>query len=172
MSDINREVRRTMLKPLIRRSQRVADRKALIDALGRLDDRALGEELLAQLRDVLSSAHSDKATKAWKDPVTAAKSVALARVLYNSRRISTQDYVFFAVSPVEGVHEGRWLDGRYENELGPISRAIEEIQKEHGLEPDEFWSHGEGPEEYTRLNSQYEAVLDTKFLEVLSPDNS
>lgn len=167
MSDINREVRRTMLKPLVRRSQRIADRKALIDALGRLDDIALGEDLLAQLRDVLSSAHSHKATKSWKDPVTAAKSVALARVLYNSRRISRQEYVFFAVWPVEVVHDERWMGGEYENELGPISRAIEAIQEEHGLKPDEFWPHGEGPEEYTCLNSRYDAVLDTKFLEVL-----
>jgi hypothetical protein len=156
-----------MLNPLVRRSQQIAERKAVHDALCRLDDRALGEDLIIQLRDVLSSAHSDKATKAWKDPVRAAKLVALARALYNSRRISTQHYVLFAVSPVEGVHEGRWLDGHYEDELGPISRAIDMLQKEHGLEPDEFWAHGEGPEEYTRLNNQFEAVLDTKFLKVL-----
>src|ERR671922_83077 len=104
-----------------------------MDALSRLDNRALGEEVLRQLRDVLSSARSDRPTDSWKDPVTAAKSVALARALYESRRISTQDYVFFAVSPVTGVHEGRWMDGDYERELGPISQGLEAIREEHGL---------------------------------------
>ena len=167
MSDINREIRRSILKPLVRRTQRAADRNALIVALGRLDNIALGNDLLGQLRDVLSSAHNDKSKKSWKDPVAAAKSVALAKALYDSRRIPTQHYVFFAVLPVEAVHDGRWMDGDYDKELDPISRAIEAIQKEHGLEPDEFWTRGEGPEEYTSLNSRYEAILDMKFLEVL-----
>ena len=92
----------------------------------------------------------------------------LAIALYASRRISTQEYVFFAVSPVEGVHEGRWFDGAYDDELGPISEAIENIKKEHGLSPDEDWLRDQGPEEWNRLNRQFEAILDSKFLEALS----
>lgn len=167
MSDVDREVRRALLKPLVRRSQRVADRKALLQALERLDSRALAEDLLRQLREVLSLGRDDKTSRLWNDPVAAAKSVALARALYASRRISTQEYVFFAVSPVEDVHDGRVMDGGYDSELGPISRAIEEIRKQHGLAQEEFWPRGEGPEEYVRVNEQYEAVLDKKFLEVL-----
>ena len=167
MSDINREIRRSLLKPLVHQSQLVADRKAIIKALGRLDNIALGNNLLGQLRDVVSSAQSDKTTKSWGDLVAAAKEVALAKALYDSRRISTQEYVFFAVSPVASVHDKRWMDGEYQKELGPISRAIDAIQKEHGLESDEFWPRDEGPKEYTRLNIQYESILDMKFLGVL-----
>jgi hypothetical protein len=167
MDDINREVRRAMLKPLARRSQRIADREAaLMSALNRLDDRALGEAVLGQLRDVLA-ALTDKRTEFRKDPLRAAKLVKLAKALYASRRVSTQEYVLFAVSPVERVHEERWMRGDYQNELGPISEAMKSIEEEHGLEPDQYWPLGESPEEYSRLNVQYDAVLDERFMTTL-----
>ncbi len=167
MGSINREVRRKLMRPLVRRPQRVADREAFIDALGRLDNRALGEDVLTQLRDVLSYARSDKAHEFWEDPVAAAKSVALVRALYDCGRITTQEYVLLAVSPVEAVHMGRWTSGKYQTDLRPISQAMEKIERQHGLQPDEFWPLGAGPEEYSRLNSQYGAVLDAKLLETL-----
>src|SRR3990172_5446776 len=110
MSNIDRDVRRALLKPLVRRSQRVADRKALLAALERLDGRALGEGLLQQLREVVSSGRDHKRSRTWDDPAEVTKSVALARALYASRRISTQEYVFFAVSPVEGLCDARVLN--------------------------------------------------------------
>jgi len=115
----------------------------------------------------LSSYGSDKANEYWKDPVFALKSLALVTVLYLSGRISKQTYFYWAAYFVEAVHEERWLDGKYENELDPISQAMDDIERQHGLQPDESWSRGTGPEEYIRLNSQYEAVLDAKVLETL-----
>jgi len=167
MSAPNRKVRRYLLRPLVRRPQRVADRKAFIDALGRLDNRALGETVLAQLRDVLSFSRSDKAQGYWKDPVFARKAVALFTALYVSRRMTKHEYFYWAAYFVEAVLEKRWTDGKYKNEVKPISQAMDDIERQHGLQPDEFWPLGTGPEEYIRLNSQYEALYDAKFLETL-----
>lgn len=167
MDDIDREVRRLSLKPLARRPRRASDLTTYLEALRRLDDRAIGEEILRQLRDVLSSLRSAARARDWKNPADAAKRVALAKALYASRKISKQQYVFFAASPVEAVHEGRHMDGFYDDELAPIREAIERIEEQHGLGPDEYWLRGQGPKEHTRLNKQYEAILETKFIETL-----
>ena len=156
-----------MLKPLLRRPQQLANQSALVDALSQLDGRALGEVLLGQLRDVLLIARKDEPTKSWREPARAAQMVALAKALYAARRISRQEYVIFAVSPVEDVHEERWLQGNYESELDHISEAMRAIEEEHGLEPDDYWPLGEGPEEHGRLNEQYGAILDAKLLQTL-----
>jgi hypothetical protein len=59
------------------------------------------------------------------------------------------------------AHESRWLEGLYQDKLEPISKAIEEIEKRHGLKPDEFWLRDQGPQEWQDLNSEYESVLDS-----------
>jgi hypothetical protein len=129
---VEEEVRRKLLRPLARRGKG-ADQRALIAALERLDDRALGEDILAQVREVVSKARENRKSGAWKDPRTASGFVALARALYSSRRISTQEYVFFAASPVISVHEGRWLDGQYKEDLERISDAMDEVSEACGL---------------------------------------
>jgi hypothetical protein len=93
--------------------------------------------------------------------------VALAKALYVSRRISMSQYVIYAVSAVEGVHDGRLLYGAYDDELRPINQALREVEKRHGLAHDQYWPRGEGPEEYGSLNRQFEAVLDARFLQAL-----
>jgi len=163
---VKEEVRRKLLRPLARRGGG-ADRRALIAALQRLDDRALGEDILAQVREVVSKDRESRKSDAWKDPSTASRFVALARALYASRRISTQEYVYFAASPVHSVHEGRWLDGQYEKDLEGIHNAMDELRKAYGLSELEYWPVGEAPEEYARLDREYSAVLDRRFLETL-----
>jgi len=136
-------------------------------ALGTLDETALGEDLVRQLRGTLASDQRNKEKNRWKDPATAKKSVNLAEALYASRRISTQEFVFYAVNPVEGIHEARWLDGTYDAELRPIDGALNAIREQHGLEPDEYWLVGDAPDEYVRLETEYEAILDRKFIKTL-----
>ena len=167
MDEIDPKIKRTLLKPLTRRPRRVVDQAAYLEALRRLDHRAISEGDLQQLRDALSSARRDAHTMTWKDPAIAAKRIRLAKALYASRRISMHEYVIFAVSPVENVHDGRFFDGHYEDELGPISQAISKIEEDHGLSPDESWLRSQGPKEHTRLNREYEAVLSAKFIATL-----
>jgi hypothetical protein len=159
------KIRHFLLKPLTRRSQRTFDWRIYSQALRRLDDRALGEVAVRQLRDVIASLRSKKHQR--NDPVRARERVALAKALYASRRISRAQYVFFAVNPVEAIHEARHMDGGYKGELGPIERALEAVEKKHGLGPDQYWPRGQGPQEHVALNKRYEAVLDAKFRQAL-----
>lgn len=164
---MDEKIRRLLLKPLVRRSQGADDREALVEALNRLDDRALGENALIQLRDILFSPPSEKQKRTWKDPIRVAASVVGAKVLYDSRRLSTQEYVFFALTPVEQLRDARLDDGHYDKELVSINQAMKVIEEAHGLGPDSYWLLTEAPEEYVRLSRQYEAVLDMKLLETL-----
>jgi len=163
---MDRRVKRALLKPLARRRQQVTDRKTLLAALDRLNNRALGEELLSEIVGMVSASHGDRDSWSWKNPDAVRESVVLGQALYASRRISRQEYIFFAASPVEGIHESRWIDGEYE-ELQPIQQAIDAVLKESGLGPDEYWAIGEGPEKYTSLNDQYSAILEKNLLRTL-----
>ncbi|HKH46862.1 MAG TPA: hypothetical protein VKM72_19560 [Thermoanaerobaculia bacterium] len=77
--------------------------------------------------------------------------------------ISRQEYVLFAAIPVEGVHEGRIMDGRYDDDLQPILKSMREVEAAYGLSEEEYWPVGEAPEEYERLRYQYSSVLDSHF---------
>ncbi len=161
---MEKDVRRFLLRPLSRR-QRAVDQRAIIAALDRLDHRAIGEDLVSQLRDVVSEARRD-GKESWKNPEKAGKQVALARALYTSRRISTQEYVYFAVHPVEAAHEARWFDGHYELDLEPIDRAIKAIETS-GLTPSGDWVSDEAAGEYLRLSDQYSTALALRFVATL-----
>lgn len=165
MINWDQKVRYALLKPLARRRPNTADQKAVIQALERLDNYALGVELLSQLREVIKTAKQDKRSGRWKDPDYVKKSVALAHALYMARRCSKEEYVFFAAFPVENLFDSRLSDGVFNGELGPINQAIDKIREERGLGPDEYWKVGEGPKDYQKLNDQWEAIYNKHFME-------
>ena len=167
MSDIERELRRAPLKSLVHQPQDVAERRALVAALERLDKRALEQDVLVEVREVLAKSGRDKSSGTLGDPGRAAELVASARVLYGARLFSRQEYVFHAVSWVEGVNDARWLDGAFNSELDPIREEIDAIERRHGLNEDEDWPREEGPEEYRCLIDKYDAILDKKLLAAL-----
>ncbi len=160
---MDNRVRRSLLKPLSRRRQRIADQNAIVTALGRLDERALGEEILPEILAKFSAIRGGRRLGSWKDPEEAKSFVALAKALYAARRISHQQYVFFASSPVDRVHEARWLDGLYDADLHEINRALDAINESHGLQPGEYWPVGKGPADYLRLNEEHDRVLKIAF---------
>lgn len=65
------------------------------------------------------------------------------------------------------IHEKQWTNGEYQDELEPISDAIDKVKKKHGLTDGEYWPLGEGPKEYQELEKQYDEVLNRKSQEVL-----
>ena len=69
--------------------------------------------------------------------------------------------------PIERVHEERLLDGLYESDLGEINAGMEAIRKREGLDDDEYWPIGEGPDDLEKLEQQYEKVTERKFEETL-----
>jgi hypothetical protein len=167
VDEIEKKVRRALLKPISDGTGRSRRRRQYSDALGILDERAVGENALQQNRALLVDPKAADRSEKWKDPSRAVRLVALAKILCASRRISKQEFVFFASSPVESVHEGRLQGGHYRVMLGPISEAMAGIEKEHGLKPDQYWARGQGPKDHTCLSQQYDKVTDDKFAETL-----
>jgi hypothetical protein len=145
----------------------MADRQGIINALERIDSRAAGEEILPVIAKVASSTQRDRKAHGWKDSESVRRFVALTIALYASRRISRQQYVFFASSPVEHFHDRRWTDGAYDDELDEIQREMKVIAQRHGLKPDEYWPVGQAPKEYQLLSDRYDAVLEKGLIRAL-----
>ena len=164
MDELDKRIRRTVLKPLVYRSHRVRDRRAILNALQRLDTRALGVDLAKQLRDVVAETKDDKKKPSWKDPDRIRRTLELTRALYASRLFCTQEYLFHVVWPLDLLATDRAQDDR---ELEQISHAIGEIRKKHGLKDEEDLRIGEGPEEYIHLNKQWDARYNKLNLDVL-----
>ena len=74
---------------------------------------------------------------------------------------SKEEYVFHLSFYVEGmIHDERWSDGCYNEELDPINKRIKKLREEYGLADDEFWMISEGPPEYQKLSQAYDKILD------------
>lgn len=166
MDEAKRKTRRHLLRSLKPRSQRAFDQKHYVEAMRRLDDRAIGQSTVPELREALTARPRERSTD-WKDPARSRALIELTKALYASRRISKQEYVFYALSPAEHVHDGRWMDGQYAQELKAANESIRRFEREHGLKADEYWERNDAPREYLKLNRQYEAILDAKFRDTL-----
>jgi hypothetical protein len=164
---LDTKLKRFVLKPLATRKHRTARQKAYMEALSRLDERALGNSLVQQLRDTISPPRTGTEKADWKNPERAKKFVALAKALYAARRISTAEYVIYACNPVESIHDDRWFNGSYNAELSPIDKELGRIREEYGLKGDEAWYRGDEPNEYSQLETVYETILNEKFVEIL-----
>ena len=162
-----RDIRRHLLRPLVRRSKKVVSAEGYSAALGQIESRATGEQLLDELRPSLKRDQGDEGQKSWTDVARVRKHIALVRVLYQSRRISKQQYVFQSSSFVEDVHEHRIIAGGYKDVLKPIEDAIDRIERKHRLKKGHYWPRGRGPKEHVELNRRYEEVTEAKFIEAL-----
>lgn len=158
---MEKQDRRFLLKPLNRR-RRNSDRLAIVEALERLDKLALERETLSEIRDIVQPDRGKRKPDRWKNPEYVRKFVALVKALYGARRISRQEYVFY-ISPIEGINDERCLAGGDER-LNEIGEALDAVRKKHGLKDNEYWSLGEGPEEYERLNEQYSSFLEDNLI--------
>jgi hypothetical protein len=161
MNELDYKLKKDLLKPLVRRGRGRFNRKALQKALAKLEERALGEHLLDQVRSYFDSKKFMN-RRLWQDADEVKQAVIAAKALYVARRLSTQEYTFYALLPVEQYHGERIY-----HELMPISIKLEEIRKQHALKEDEDWPIGQGPKEYIKLNKQWEAADDSKFLDRL-----
>ena len=109
-----------------------------------------------RLSDVEAEAEAE--AKVWLDTVGSAEA---AGVLNPSYRF------LLTLCPIERVHDKRCLGGLYESDLCDIKAGIDAIREREGLDDDEYWPIGEGPEDWEELEEQYSEVLDRKFEETL-----
>ena len=159
------KLRRFLLRPLSRRTL-VADQSRISTALNRLYTRAVGEDILPAVTKALRTARS-AGTALARDPDATRAWVRVVRALRASRRISYQEYVFFAAAPVESLYESRWLDRSPHGDVAEITEKMARIEKQYGLKDDQYWSRGEAPAEYQGLCDQYDALFEKDAIRAL-----
>ncbi len=167
MRDVDRNLKCWLTRPLTKKHKHINDLKSINAALDRIDRFALGEGMLPQVSSFFTEARQRRTVSSQRNPEYVKAWVNMAHSLYDTRRFSTQEYVFFVCLPVIQLHDDRWLSGQYNEELGPISEAIDAVKKKHGLSSDEDWYIGKGPKEDTNLNKKYGAVLEKRLIGVL-----
>ena len=97
-------------------------------------------------------------TRVWLDTVDLAEAAG---------KLEPPIRFLLRASAVEHVHDQHWIDGLYHAELGDISARLDAIREREGLDDDEFWPIGQGPEDWQELNEEYSRVLGAKFEETL-----
>ena len=100
--------------------------------------------------------------RSWTDANSVRESLQLSHAIYESGRFTWEEYFFHSALPVEHLHEHRLFTGAYE-ELRPISAKIREIEAKYGLRDGQYWPRGAGPEEYQKLNTKYDKIVDLKL---------
>ena len=121
-------------------------------ALKRITDFQLQEPSDRDVRDV------ETAALAWLNTAETAETVGA---------VSSSHCFLLRVFAVERVHEKRWFAGLYNSDLADLGARMDAIRQREGLNDDEYWRIGQGPEDWEELNEQYSQVMDVKFEEAL-----
>jgi hypothetical protein len=159
-------LKRKLLKPMASRKWFKRPENFLA-ALERLEGRAENTHELSELIERLSGQQARGDTPQWQDPDAVRDSVAFAKLLYASRKISRQEFVLFGIFPVESIHDHRWTQGLYDHDLREVREAMEAVERSYDIGPDQFWRRADFPPEYKRLDEQYNLILKTKFISAL-----
>lgn len=164
MDKLDNEIRKRLLKPLLHRTGKDINCRELSNSFEKLEERAYGVHLVSELIPYIKSS---KNKKSWEDPEEARKYVALAKAMYMSRKISTQEYVFYAVYYPENINESRMINGTYDNELGDISSKMQETEDQYLLETGAGLTRNNCSKEYSELDKQWGDIFELKFIDVL-----
>lgn len=167
MSQSSADIRRHLLKPLVRRRTSPAQRDKIEAAFLALEQRAAADTVLPELAARQKKSRASLPEDYLKDPIAAKSRIDFAFAIYLARRISFQEYLFMVSYAVEGVHDGRIADEKYP-ELEELSSGMRQIEQKHGLGPGEYWLTRDAPPEYRRLSSKWNAIEDKTFLETLN----
>ena len=117
-----------------------------------------------KLKDVINN--RNKTTPFWnpqKAESDARSWLDLVEAAENAGEMAPSQRFLFRVSAIESVHEARWLDGLYKEDLANITAQMDAIRQREGLDEDEYWSRGQGPADWEELNGQYSQIFDMKF---------
>ena len=127
--------------------------KELRQALEHSDRRAAGSIALQEaLADLQRLPRRDRSNKSNREARARAQ-VSLAHAMYAAGRVTRAEYFYILTMPlISLVHESRWTEGEYDEDLKPISDRMKQIETAHGLAKEEFWPPGVGPPEYQALN--------------------
>ncbi len=99
----------------------------------------------------------ETATRAWLDTVESAE---------RAGALSPPRIFLLRVYAIERIHDRRVHEGLYA-ELEVIVEKMDTIRQREGLNDDQFWPIGQGPEDWEDLEHQYTEVLEARFEEAL-----
>jgi hypothetical protein len=99
-----------------------------------------------------------------KDPQATAhyhhKLMVRAKVYHSRTEIQEDHKLFFASLVAEDIADDAVSVAYESGRLAELARRMDEIQKREGLQDDEFWPIGEGPDDYQELSDESEELLD------------
>jgi len=161
------EVRRHLLRPLVRRRILPAHSSRIETAFRELEERAIASALLPEMVAAQKQVRLDKQKDRWKDPEAAKSRIQFGAAMYLARRISFQEYIFLVAHASEGVHDGRINDGAYP-ELKSLSSSMRQVELAHGLTPGQYWLIKDAPPEYRRLSTKWNAAAHRRLSETVT----
>ena len=132
------------LETILRRTIAFEQYRSFAQKLERISQTKYSRKNLRCLSDIEAEA------KVWLETVEWAEAAG---------RLDPSCRFLLRLYPIERVHEERLLDGLYESDLGEINAGMEAIRKREGLDDDEYWPIGEGPEDWEELEQRYSGVL-------------
>jgi hypothetical protein len=166
-SQIDDRIKKRILQPLREEKGFSPSNASIYDSINRLENIAYLDCVAQEIRDEIYN--QEKFIP--KDIDALQNQVSLIVALYHAHRISLSEYIFYAYSLVNDFHENRWFEGYYDEDLKETKEAIQKIEQDHGLLPDEYWPRKKGPKDWMKLNDIYEKILERRMLELLQEFN-
>jgi len=155
-----RDVKRRVLRPL---ASRRLDRRELERSLHALDKRAAGDVRLNQLRRTISETNNEAAS----DNTDIHYNLNLSKILYDSRKISFDEFVFFVSSPIEELVSDRYHEGYYKRTFAQCEEAIAALGEKYGLAEGHYWLKDDEPPDYRALTAHWEYIFELTQVDAL-----
>jgi len=99
------------------------------------------------------------------------KQMVRAKVTQSRKHLRDEFKLYFAAMAAHGIAEEAVSVADEQGRLAELGHRMDEIQEREGLQDDQFWPVGEGPEDYQQLCSETEElfarVYDTVFTTML-----
>ena len=168
MKESERTMRRLLLRPLVRQRHTATHKEKLIAALNRLDRHKLGSSSATELKAAVNAAILEiqkHNPNNFIDERSTIIYINIVRDIYKAGLMSTQEYIFHISVPIEHLHESRIFNNKYDD-INLIFAALDGIHEEYGLGQDEYWPRGEGPDEYHKLNDEFDIAEKKRFIAI------
>ena len=99
------------------------------------------------------------------------KQMVRAKVTQSRKHLREEFKVYFAAMAAHGIAEEAVSVADEQGRLAELGQRMDEIQEREGLQDDEFWPVGEGPEDFRQLCNESEELIakvhDTVFTTML-----
>lgn len=152
------------------------DPAAVLRILLAIPQRAINQDLLEAEKDLIrlvdGTFSSHLRNRKNRDPEVSAehyhKQMIRGKALQSMDTLHEDHKFIFAVMPAEEIAEEAVSVAHQRGRLAELGRRMEEIQIREGLQDDEFWPIGEGPEDYQALSEESEGLYESVHASVFT----